>query len=231
MLTLPRFIPTPVFRLLGLTCPPDAVVQVLPGAAGLDSVLRVVPPSPGRTFILALDVRGRRDPERARGWTVHLPELRERYALPTVLLAVCADRSAATWAAGPFTTGFGCRPTLSLRPLVLSPANTPPVTTVGAAHADLAGAAFAALAHARGSRARTGLTALAEALRTAAPETRAYCVSLLETGLGDILAGATWHRLTAARRPLGELPEGMPEGPAQGTCPRDSPDELDLKRA
>ncbi|MET9955147.1 hypothetical protein ABZ135_26855 [Streptomyces sp. NPDC006339] len=203
MLTLPRFTPTPVFRLLGLPRPPEALVQVLPPAPGVDSVLRVIPPSPGRAFVLALDVRNRQDPQRARAWTACLPGLRDRYGAPAVLLAVCADRSTATWAAGPFTTGLGCWPALSLRPLVLGPTDTRPVTTAPAATADLATATLSALAHSRGSRAGAALAALSQALSSAAPETRAYCSTLLETGLGDSLAGATWRRLTGLRRAVG----------------------------
>ncbi|MEV6329665.1 hypothetical protein [Streptomyces sp. NPDC051909] len=188
MISLPRFVPTPVFRLLGLTPPPHALVWVLPTEPGVDSVL-LVRPAPGRAFVLAIDVQGRRNPVRARAWTAAVARLRERYGAPAFLLAVCSDRATAVWAAGPFTTGLGSRSSLSLRPLVLGPTDTPPVTTAPAAAADLAGAVFAALAHARGSRATAALTAVNEALRTAAPETRVYCTQLLKAGLGDGHAG------------------------------------------
>ncbi|MFJ3904555.1 hypothetical protein [Streptomyces sp. NPDC090025] len=207
VLPLPRFSPTPAFRLLGLLPPPPdrTLVHVLPAEPGVDSVLRVKPPSPGGPFVLALDVRGRRDPARARGWAGSLVRLRERYGVPAVLLVVCADRATASWSAGPFTTGLGCWPALSLRPLVLGPLEIRPVTTAPAAAADLGNATFAALAHAGGSRSATALAVLSEALRTAAPETRAYCASLLEAGLGDSLAGATWRRLTGLRRAAGGI--------------------------
>ncbi|WP_370413484.1 hypothetical protein [Streptomyces fradiae] len=199
MLSLPHFVPTPVFRLLGLVPPPHALVWVLPTEPGVDSAL-LVRPVPGRAFVLAIDVRGRRDPARARAWTAAVARLRERYGAPALLLAVCPDRATAAWAAGPFATGLGSWPSLSLRPLVLGPTDTPPVVTAPAASADLATAVLAALAHARGSRATAALAAVSEALRTAAPETRAYCTSLLTAGLGDGPASAAWGRLTELRR-------------------------------
>ncbi|MFH8254295.1 hypothetical protein [Streptomyces roseolus] len=185
---------SPVFRVLGLRLPPKAAVEVLTPSPRVDSVLRISP-SEGPGFLLAVEARGRRDPERASSWTSYLARLRAEYDLPALLLVVCQDRATARWAAGPFVTGIDGWTALRTHPLVLGPDNVPVITDPEEVRRSLALAAFSAMAHARDPDCSSTLKGLAQALATAEPDSAAYCSELLEIGLGDTPARNTWRHL------------------------------------
>ncbi|MFD6345476.1 hypothetical protein ACFWF9_12210 [Streptomyces roseolus] len=185
---------SPVFRVLGLRLPPKAAVEVLTPSPRVDSVLRISP-SEGPGFLLAVEARGRRDPERASSWTYYLARLRAEYDLPALLLVVCQDRATARWAAGPFVTGIDGWTALRTHPLVLGPDNVPVITDPEEVRRSLALAAFSAMAHARDPDCSSTLKGLAQALATAEPDSAAYCSELLEIGLGDTPARNTWRHL------------------------------------
>ncbi|MFD6249976.1 hypothetical protein [Streptomyces roseolus] len=185
---------SPVFRVLGLRLPPKAAVEVLTPSPRVDSVLRISP-SEGPGFLLAVEARGRRDPERASSWTYYLARLGAEYGLPALLLVVCQDRATARWAAGPFVTGIDGWTALRTHPLVLGPDNVPVITDPEEVRRSLALAAFSAMAHARDPDCSSTLKGLAQALATAEPDSAAYCSELLEIGLGDTPARNTWRHL------------------------------------
>ncbi|MFJ3585907.1 hypothetical protein ACIPPS_27280 [Streptomyces sp. NPDC090127] len=194
----------PVFQILGLPLPAKATVDVLtpdtteirPLERRVDSVLRVEPPD-GGGFLLAIEAQGRRDPDKGSSWTYYLGYLRAKFGLPVLLLVVCQDRTTATWAAGPFTTGYGGWTAVRVHPLVLGPDNVPVITNAAETKRDLAMAAFSAMTHGRHPEAPAILEALAQALGTADRGSLAYYSELLEIGLGDTPAADIWRNLMA----------------------------------
>lgn len=195
----------PVLEILGVPVPPKASVEVLtpdtteirPLERRVDSVLRIEP-SDGGGFLLAIEAQGRRDPDKASSWTYYLGYLRAKYDLPALLLVVCHDRTTATWAAGPFTSGYADWTAISIHPLVLGPDNFPVITDPAEAARSLAMAAFSAMTHGRDPKAPAILEALAQALGAADRDSIAYYSELLEIGLGDTPARNTWRNLMAA---------------------------------
>lgn len=189
----------PVFRVLGVPLAEKASVEVLtpdtteirPLERRVDSVPRVTPPD-GDGFLLAIESQGRRDPDKPSSWTYYLAHLQAKYNRPVLLLVVCQDKATATWAAGPFTTGIEGWTALSTHPLVLGPGNVPVIIDPEEAAQDLTLAAFCAMAHARDRDIGAILDALARALDSTDRHSARYYTELLEIGLGDSPAGATW---------------------------------------
>ncbi|MGW2015452.1 hypothetical protein [Streptomyces sp. NPDC001927] len=195
---------TPVFQILGVRLAPKASIEALtpdmtalrPLERQVDSVLRVTP-SEGAPFLLAIELQGRRDPEKGPSWAYYLAYLREKYAMPALLLVVCPDRRTARWAAGPFNTGVDHWHALTTRPLVLGPDNVPVITDPDEVSRNLAMAAFSVMAHRRDRDMTATLEALAHAVGTAGDDSDsvAYYSELLEIGLGDTPARTTWRKL------------------------------------
>jgi hypothetical protein len=193
----------PVFRILGVPLAEKASVDVLtpdateirPLERRVDSVLRVTPPD-GDGFLLAVEAQGRRDPDKPVSWTYYVAHLQAKYSSPVLLLVVCQDKATADWAAGPFTTGVDGWTALSTHPLVLGPGNVPVITDPDQASRDLTLAAFCAMTHARDRNIDDILEALARALGSADQDSIRYYTELLEIGLGDTPARATWKELT-----------------------------------
>ncbi|MFD3941235.1 hypothetical protein [Streptomyces sp. NPDC058579] len=195
---------TPVFKILGVGLAPKASIEALtpdmtalqPLERQVDSLLRVTP-SEGRAFLLAIELQGRRDPDKALSWTHYLAYLMAKYEMPALLLVVCPDRRTARWAAGPFNTSVDHWHSLTTRPLVLGPDNVPVITDPDEVSRNLATAAFSAMTHRRDRDMTPTLEALARALGTAGSDTDsvAYYSELLEIGLGDTPARKTWRKL------------------------------------
>lgn len=193
----------PTFKLLGVSLPEDASVEVLtPDATELkpierriDTVLRLRPRNGGAPTMLAIEAQGRPDPEKARSWAYYLAFLESKNRCPALLVVVCQDKDTAEWAVGPFHLGPDDWKHLTVRPLVLGPGNVPVILDPEEAAADLAMATFAAMTHGRSPDAPAILKTLAQALGSADREALRYYSELLDTGLGDTPARRTWRKL------------------------------------
>lgn len=195
---------TPVFGLLGVPLPSPATVEVLspdateirPLERRVDSVLRIRPQAGCDDFLLAIEAQGRRDLAKRRSWAYYLGHLGAKHDCPVLLLVTCQDRGTARWATGPFPLGpDGWRTALTVHPLVLGPDNVPLITDPERAAKDLALATFSAMTHGNDPEATAILEALATALGAADGESAEYFTELLEIGLGDSPARATWRKL------------------------------------
>ena len=193
----------PTFRLLGVSLPEDAVVDVLtpdatelnPVERRMDSVLRVTPCDGGTPTMLAIEAQGRRDQEKAASWAYYLAFLKAKNKCPALLVVVCQDKETAEWAMGPFHLGTDDWQSLTVRPLVLGPGNVPLILDPEEAAADLPMATFAAMTHGRNPDATAILEALAHALGRADGASLTYYSELLEAGLGDTPVRQTWRQL------------------------------------
>ncbi|MFG2652831.1 hypothetical protein [Streptomyces sp. NPDC048436] len=191
---------TPVFRILGVPLPERPSVEVLspdvteirPLERRIDTVLRISAPN-GSAFLLAIEAQGRRDPEKAASWGYYLSYLYSKYNIPALLLVVCQDKATSVWAAGPFRIGLDGWTALSVHPMVIGPDNVPMITDPDEIAQNLAFAAFAALMHGRSPDCTAILDALATALRSADDEFIDYYWQLLDVGLGETPARATWR--------------------------------------
>lgn len=192
----------PIFEILGVPPPRNAVVEELPTDATetrplerrVDSVLRVKP-SDSETFLLAIEAQGRRDSAKAVNWAYYVAYLAAKYECPVLLLVVCQDKATANWASGPFPLGTPDWAALSLYPLVVGPGNVPVILDEEEASRDLTLAAFSALTHGHGGDATAILDVLARAVGKADHETGDYFATLLTVGLGETRAGSTWREL------------------------------------
>ncbi|NJQ03632.1 hypothetical protein [Streptomyces zingiberis] len=192
----------PVFRILGVPLAEKAVVEVLspdateirPLERRVDSVLRITPPG-CEGFLLAIESQGRRDPGKPASWTYYLAHLQAKYDSPVLLLVVCQDKATARWAAGPFAAGVDGWTALRTYPLVLGPGNVPVITDPEEAAQDLTLATFCAMTHGRDPDINGILEALARALGSADRDSARYYAELLEIGLGNTPAKATWKEL------------------------------------
>ncbi|MFE6894150.1 hypothetical protein [Streptomyces sp. NPDC057694] len=190
----------PVFGLLGVPIPAKAKVEVLtpdltevrPIERRVDSLLRIEP-SEGASFLLAVEAQSKRDDRKGDSWPYYIAYLRTKYRLPVLLLVICRDRPTAAWAAGPFICGVDGWTAQTTHPLVLGPDNVPVITDASVAARDLAMATFSALTHAHSRDVPAILDALARALRATDDKTAQYYIELLDIGLGDTSAGATWR--------------------------------------
>lgn len=193
----------PTFRLLGVTLPEDASVEVLPPDATelkplerrLDSVLRLSPRDGSPPTMLAIEAQSRPDTDKAVSWAYYLAFLEAKNGCPALLVVVCQDKETAEWASGPFDLGPHDWNTLTVRPLVLGPGNVPVILDPEEAEQDLPMATFAAMTHGRSADAPAILEALAIALGRSDTASLHYYSELLETGLGNIPARQTWRNL------------------------------------
>ncbi|MBC2874985.1 MULTISPECIES: RpnC/YadD family protein [Streptomyces] len=198
---------SPVFRILGVSLPEEAAVEVLTGDVTeirplerrVDSVLRIRPPDGGDGFLLAIEAQGRRAEDKPVSWAYYLSFLMAKYSCPALLLVVCQDKATAGWAVGPFPLGHAEWTSLSVQPLVLGPGNLPIILDVEEAAQDLTLAAFSALTHGRHPDATAILETLAQALYTVDRETSKYYWEMLEIGLGDTRAREIWRKLMNVR--------------------------------
>jgi len=193
----------PTFRLLGVSLPEDADIEVLtpdatelkPVERRMDSVLRLSPRDGGKPTMLAVEAQSRRDPEKAVSWAYYLAFLKAKNNCPALLVVVCQDKETAEWARGPFHLGPDDWQPLTVRPLVLGPGNVPLIVDAEEAAADLTMAAFTAMTHSKSPDCTAILKALATALGTADDETLTYYSELVDSGLGDTPALETWRKL------------------------------------
>jgi hypothetical protein len=197
---------SPVFDLLGLPLPEQAVIEVLtpdvteirPLERRVDSVLRISGAG-GDSFLLAIEAQMRPDYDKAVSWAYYLSYLKAKYDCSALLLVVCQDKRTADWAAGPFPLGLDDWPALTVHPLVVGPGNIPVVLDTDEASANLAMAAFSAMTHGRSREAPAILDGLAVALGRAGEATFDYYAEMLEIGLGETHAREVWRGLMTKR--------------------------------
>uniref|UniRef100_A0AAU3GS57 Rpn family recombination-promoting nuclease/putative transposase n=1 Tax=Streptomyces sp. NBC_01401 TaxID=2903854 RepID=A0AAU3GS57_9ACTN len=195
---------TRTFRTLGIPFPDTTEVSVLttdltetqPLERRLDTLLQVGTVD-GRSYLLAVEAQGRKDPAKHSSWTYYLAHLHAKYGLDPVLLVVCQDESTARWAARTIHIGPPEWPSLTVRPLALGPHNVPRVTDPSAAARDVPLAAFSAITHGKDPNAAAILEALATALKTVDEETATIFGELTELGLGNTPAAQIWRDLMA----------------------------------
>ncbi|WP_031524552.1 hypothetical protein [Streptomyces sp. NRRL F-5123] len=198
---------TPVFDLLGVRLPQQAVTEVLtpdvteirPLERRVDTVLRVSGPGGESPLLLAIEAQQRRDLDKPVSWAYYVAYLQAKYRCPALFLVVCQDKSTADWAAGPFRLGLDDWCSLSVHPLVLGPGNVPVVLDVSEASANLPMAAFSALTHGRDPDAPAILRTLATALAGLDTEGASYYAEMLEIGLGETPAREVWRKLMTVR--------------------------------
>ncbi|MFD4761368.1 hypothetical protein ACFWOJ_21575 [Streptomyces sp. NPDC058439] len=219
-----------VSEVLGGTIGPPASATVMPTdltenrplERRVDTLLRI-DMEDDRSYLLAIEAQGKKDPEKPASWMYYLSYLQAKYKLPPMLLVVCQDRATAEWATRPFTVGHPQLPVLTLQALVAGPHNMPVITDVAEARKDLALATLAAITHAGdpdvGAILKTLSTALRDVLETIADP----IVELTAQGLGNRPAAQQWRNLVAVdlsfyKSSLSEeiRDEGRAEGRAEG---------------
>ncbi|WP_406496427.1 hypothetical protein OG936_20185 [Streptomyces sp. NBC_00846] len=193
-----------VSEVLGVEIGPPASATVMPTdltenrplERRVDTLLRI-DMEDDRSYLLAIEAQGKKDPDKPASWMYYLSYLQAKYKLPPMLLVVCQDRATAEWATRPFTVGHPQLPVLTLQALVAGPHNMPVITDVAEARKDLALATLAAITHAGDPDIGAILKTLSTALRDV-PETIADpIVELTAQGLGNRPAAQQWRNLVA----------------------------------
>ncbi|WP_327369187.1 hypothetical protein [Streptomyces sp. NBC_01217] len=219
-----------VSEVLGVEIGPPASATVMPTdltenrplERRVDTLLRI-DMEDDRSYLLAIEAQGKKDPEKPASWMYYLSYLQAKYKLPPMLLVVCQDRATAEWAARPFSVGHPQSPVLTLQALVAGPHNMPVIKDVAEARKDLALATLAAITHAGDPDIDAILKTLSTALRDV-PETIADpIVELTAQGLGNRPAAQQWRNLVAVdlsfyKSSLSEeiRDEGRAEGRTEG---------------
>ncbi|MFE7039217.1 hypothetical protein ACFU9X_07110 [Streptomyces atratus] len=219
-----------VSEVLGVEIGPPASATVMPTdltenrplERRVDTLLRIDMEG-DRSYLLAIEAQGKKDPDKPASWMYYLSYLQAKYKLPPMLLVVCQDRATAEWAARPFPVGHPQSPVLTLQALVAGPHNMPVITDVAEARKDLALATLAVITHAGDPDIGAILKTLSTALRDV-PETIADpIVELTAQGLGNRPAAQQWRNLVAVdlsfyKSSLSEeiRDEGRTEGRAEG---------------
>lgn len=192
----------PIFGALGLPLPAKAAIEPLtPDATELkplerrvDTVLKVEP-SEGEGFLLAIEAQTRRAPDKGANWSYYVAYLRAKFGLPVLLVAVCRNRTTASWAAGPFECRVGPWTTQVTRPFVLGPDSVPRISDESTVAREPALATFSAIVHSESEEIAAILGVLARGMRSFDKPTAKYWSELLEIGLADTPARETWREL------------------------------------
>ncbi|NBM20127.1 hypothetical protein [Streptomyces sp. GC420] len=232
----PGAMPRALQQLLGLPFPePDRsfvvspdLTEIAPIERRVDTLLQVNTKEQG-SYLLAIESQSRRDPDKPAAWAYYLSYLHAKFRHQPVLIVLCPDVTTARWAARPITLGVPGHPSLTVRPLVLGPDNTPVITDAREAARDVPIAVFSALTHSKRPDADAILKALASALDTIDADQATNYSEFIEAGLGNTPARQTWRELMStltsffrsetAVRALNEArSEGKAEGKAEGTA-------------
>ncbi|MFL1902807.1 hypothetical protein ACJWDR_27445 [Streptomyces tauricus] len=188
----------------GIALPEPTEVQLLdtdlteirPLERRVDTLLRVDTADNG-SYLLAIEMQGRRDPDKPNSWTYYLAHLYAKYELPPVLLVVCQDKTTASWAAEPIRIGPSTHTSIAVFPVVLGPDNLPAIIDPDEAAQDLGLSVFSALTHAKDPALPAILDALATALVDTGGEIAKDWAEFIEIGLGDPRTRALWRNLMA----------------------------------
>jgi len=112
-----------------------------------------------------------------------------------VLIVLCPDDATARWAARPITLGLPSHPSLTVRPLVLGPSNTPVVSDQREVVRDIPMAVFSAITHSKSENVDAILKVLATTLSSLDPVQGLMYAELVEAGLGNTTAREIWRDL------------------------------------
>ncbi|WP_308013418.1 hypothetical protein [Streptomyces beigongshangae] len=188
----------------GITLPEPAAIQLLdtdlteikPLERRVDTLLRIDTADSG-SYLLAVEIQGRRDPDKLNSWTYYLAHLYAKYEVPPVLLVLCQDKSTASWAAEPIRIGPPAHTSIAVFPLVLGPDNLPAITDPDEAAQDPALAVLCTLTHAKDPALSVILDTLATALLDIGGDTAKDWAEFTEIGLDDPRTRAHWRKLMA----------------------------------
>lgn len=186
----------PIAQPIAVSLLPTDLTEIKPLERRLDTLLQV-DTAEGESYLLAVEAQGRKDPDKGGSWAYYLAYLHAKYKMPPVLLVTCQDSDTANWAEGPFHFGIPQWRSLTVRPLVLGPANVPIITDPEAATHDIPLAVFSAITHGSHPQADTMLKALHSALKTVDELTASIFTELTELGLGTSPAATIWRDLMA----------------------------------
>ncbi|MGA5112909.1 hypothetical protein [Streptomyces pseudogriseolus] len=193
-----------VSRFLGVDIPapvkatalPTDLTETNPVERRVDTLLRLETADQG-SFILAVEVQGKKHPDKPASWAYYTAYLWTKYRLPTALLVVCQDPATARWAQQPVSCGPPQLPTLTVQPLVAGPHNMPVITDPEEARADLVLASLAAITHAAEPDVDVILKALSTALRDAPEDVAKPLIEFTAQGLAKRPAKNLWRNLVA----------------------------------
>ncbi len=172
---------------------PDAT-ELKPLERRVDTVLKVEP-SEGDAFLLAIEAQTRKASDKAVNWPYYVADLRAKFGLPVLLVAVCRNKSTADWAVGPFECRVGPWASQVTRPFVLGPDSVPEITDEATVAREPALATFSAIVHSENPGIDAILELLARAMRSFDKPTAKYWAESLEVGLRDTPARETWREL------------------------------------
>ncbi|MDH6226416.1 hypothetical protein [Streptomyces sp. MJP52] len=160
----------------------------------IDTLIRFETESQG-PFLLAVEAQGKPDPAKPSSWAYYVSYLWSKYRLPTHLMVVCQDRRTAAWAQRPVTSGLPFMPTLTVRPLVVGPHNTPVIADPRQAREDILMAALSAITHAAEPDIDAILKALSSALRDVPEDQGSQVVEYTSQGLRNGRVKQLWKEL------------------------------------
>ncbi|WP_166021690.1 hypothetical protein [Streptomyces chilikensis] len=163
----------------------------------IDTLIRFETESQG-PFLLAVEAQGKPDPAKPSSWAYYVSYLWSKYRLPTHLMVVCQDRRTAAWAQRPVTSGLPFLPTLTVRPMVVGPHNTPVIADPRQAREDILMATLSAITHAAEPDIDDILKALSRALRDVPEDQGSQVVEYTAQGLRHGRAKQLWKELLMA---------------------------------
>lgn len=172
---------------------PD-LTEIAPVERRVDTLLQVETEKHG-TYLFAIESQSRRDKDKPAAWAYYLSYMYAKFRHQPVLIVLCPDDATARWAARPIILGLPSHPSLTVRPLVLGPGNTPVVTDAKEVARDIPIAAFSAITHSRSEGIDEILKALATALSKLDPVQENIYAELVEAGLGNSPAREIWRDL------------------------------------
>ncbi|MGH8878512.1 MAG: hypothetical protein ACRD0P_14405 [Stackebrandtia sp.] len=135
------------------------------------------------------------DPTRERSWPYYIAYLGNKFECPVTLLVVTASRETAEWASKPMTIGPDGWATLTLRPLVAGPDNTPIIDDHEVAGRDVMMAVLSALTHREQPCGTVILETLARALGDIDTVEAVSLAEFTEVGLANSPAANLWRNL------------------------------------
>ncbi|MGW5605151.1 hypothetical protein ACWEWI_03450 [Streptomyces sp. NPDC003753] len=118
-----------------------------------------------------------------------------KFELLVLLVAVCRNRSTATWAAGPFECRVGPWKTQVTRPFVLGPDTIARITDESEVARQPALATLSVIVHSESEDIAPILELLARGMRSFDKATAKYWSELVEIGLEDTPTRETWREL------------------------------------
>ena len=178
---------------------PTDLTETHPVERRVDTLLKIET-ADQRSYLLAVEAQGKKDPDKPASWSYYLAHLYAKYEIPPVLVVVCPDRSTARWAAQHVEIGPPEWPCLTLRPLVLGPDNVPVLTTPEMVAHDLPMTVLSAVLHRKDPEIKAILEALAPVLRDLQghdADTAEIFIELTQQGLDRSPAADLWRSLVA----------------------------------